>query len=166
MKVATGRRVKAGRSTAAGQCFGLALVNLALTATLARSQPDPVITVRMYNYAQVPDETLARAEVEARRILNAAGVEPVWLACFELRGQSQEGANQDCARPFDGATVVLRILPGSPPGKAAVPDAAFGLALGNSVASIFYQRVRDLAHEFRRYDSDIPVILGNATARE
>ena len=118
MKVATERQGEAGRSARRGCCLALALLMFALTATLARSQPDPVIRVRVYNYAQVPDETLARAEVEARRILNAAGVEPVWLACFELRGQSQERANQDCARPFDGATVVLRILPGSPPGKA------------------------------------------------
>jgi hypothetical protein len=141
------------------------MVVIALAPALGRSQPDLKISVRVYDYAQVPSRTLASAEAEARRILNAAGVDAVWVACYEPRSQSRSAA-QDCAGPYGGTTVVLRILPGAPPAKAVSSEAVFGLAMGNSVASIFYGRITDMARYFRGYDSDISVFLGNAITHE
>jgi hypothetical protein len=167
MKVGLKRQRKAGTLTPARRGFVLALIVIALAPALARSQPDLKITVRVYNYAQLPDGTLASAEAEARRIFNAAGVDPVWLACFELRAHSQSGAtNPDCAGTSDGATVVLRILPGSPPAKAALPDTMFGVAVGSAVASVFYGRIGELTHDFRGSDSEISVFLGIAITHE
>jgi hypothetical protein len=160
-------RTQPGRTAGADLGFGLALVMVVIgvAPTAGRSQPDLKISVRVYNYAQVPSRTLASAEAEARRILNAAGVDALWHACYEPRVPSQSVA-EDCAGPYGGATVVLRILPGPPPAKAVSSEAVFGLAMGNSVASIFYGRITEMAHYFRGYDSDVAVFLGNAITHE
>jgi hypothetical protein len=87
-------RRQTGRTAGADLGFGLALavVAIALGPALGRSQPDLNINVRVYDYAQVPGAMLASAEAEARRILNAAGVDAVWLACYEPRAPSRSVA--------------------------------------------------------------------------
>jgi hypothetical protein len=166
MKPGTKKEGEADGGSGVRRGFGLALAMIALIPAFARSQPDLKFRVRVYDYTPLPPGTLAAAEAEARRIFNATGVDLVWLACFEVGGQSRSGSNQDCAGQFEGTTVVLRILPSSPPAKAAVPDVSFGVAVGSSVASVFYGRITDLTHDFRGDDSEVPVFLGIAITHE
>jgi hypothetical protein len=120
----------------------------------------------VYNYASVPGGTLALAEAEARRILGAAGVDSVWLDCFEPRGQFQSGANQNCAGPLGGATVALRILPGSTKEKDLSRETNWGFATGSDLASVFYGRLTDFSDGFDGCDSETPVILGDVITHE
>jgi hypothetical protein len=166
MKFASRRQGKARSGTWVGRGFGLALIMLALTPALARSQPDLILTVRVYNYAEVPSGTLVAAEAEAQRILKAAGVDAVWLDCLEPPGRLQSGANQDCAGTFGGTTVVLRILPSSAPAQATFSDTVFGFTWGTALASVFYSRVADFVHDLHGYDSEVPVLLGDAITHE
>lgn len=48
---------------------------------LAFAQNSSRITILVYNNAEVPADTLARAEDEAARIFRHAGIETVWLDC-------------------------------------------------------------------------------------
>jgi len=120
----------------------------------------------VYNYAQVPDATLASAEAEARRIFGAAGVESVWLDCVQPRPHLQSGTNQDSAGAEVGATLTPRILPASSPAKAAFRATVFGFADGSVMASVFYGRIADLAHGLDWNKLEIPVILGDAITHE
>lgn len=166
MKVTSGRQGKTVRRTGVGLSFCLALVMFPFTPVFAGSHPDAKITVRVYNYAHVSGGALARAEAEARRILAAAGVDSVWLDCFETRGQFQSGGNQGCGGPWDGATVAVRILPGSTPAKAPFHDTVFGYAVGSTWASVFYGRITDIAEGVYGDHSEIPVIIGDAITHE
>jgi hypothetical protein len=141
---------------------------LASTAPPGSSEkPTLGISLRLYNYAHVPGGALAHAKSEAQRILTAAGVDSLWFDCSLVPPQFQSEANQDCAGPFGGRTLVVRILPGSTPAKAAFPDTAmFGFAEGGTVASVFYGRITDFAVGVDKDDSEIPVILGAAIAHE
>ncbi len=149
-----------------GLSFCLALAMLSTTPVFAGAQSDAKITVRVYNYARVSGGALARAEVEAGRILAAAGVDSVWLDCFEPRGQFQSGVNQGCAGPLGGATVAVRILPGSTKGEVFSRDSDLGFAAGDGLASVFYGRITNFAKGGDGKDSDIPVILGDAITHE
>jgi len=160
---ATRKRIT-DRDTAAVRGLALLSATIALVPALARSQPDLRFSVRVYDYVQLPPGTLQGAEAEARRIFNAAGVDVVWLACLETGDQS--GKNQDCTGPYGWNTVVLRIVSEPPSPKAAASDAAFGVAMGSAMASVFYGRLTELTHDFRDHDSDIPVFLGIAITHE
>jgi hypothetical protein len=149
-----------------GLSFCLALVTVPLTSALARAQTDAKITVRVYNYAQVPGGALARAEAEAQRILSAAGVDSVWLDCWQPPSQFQSSANHDCSGPLSGATVAVRILPGSTKGEVFSRDSDLGFAAGGGLASVFYGRITNFAKGGNGKDSDIPVILGDAITHE
>ena len=166
MRVASRRQGKAARRVGAGLSFCLATISFQFTAAFAGVQPDAKITVRVYNYAQVSDGALARAEAEAGRILAAAGVNSVWLDCFEPRGQFQSGANQDCAGPLRGATVAVRILPGSIKGEVFSRDTDLGFAAGSDFASVFYGRITNFVKGADGREWDIAVILGDAIAHE
>jgi hypothetical protein len=136
------------------------------TSAFAGVQTGAKITVRVYNYAHVPSGALAGAETEARRILAAAGVDSLWLDCSLVPTQFQSEADQDCGGPFGGRILVVRLLPGSTPAKAAFRDTVFGFAEGDSVASIFFRRITDLAQGVDNEDWEIPLILGAAIAHE
>jgi len=166
LKVASSRQGKTGSRAGVGLSFYLAWVTLPLASGFASAQTEAKITVRVYNYAQVPGGALARAEAEAGRILSAAGVDSVWLDCWQPHSQFQSGANHDCPGPLGGATVAVRILPGSAKGEIFSRDSDLGFAAGGSLASVFYGRIANFAKGGDGKDSDIPVILGDAITHE
>ena len=135
-------------------------------AAAGGEKPALSISVRLYNYARVPSGALAQAKAEARRILATADVDSLWLDCSLVPTQFQPAASQDCAGPFGARTLVVRLLPGSTPAKAAFRDTVFGFAEGGSVASVFYKRITDLAQGVDKEDWEIPLILGAAIAHE
>jgi hypothetical protein len=65
------------------------------------------ITVRVYSLAQVPASTLARAEAEAGKIFQQAGIETSWVHCGTDKSIEDQAI---CSEPADPAKPVLRIL--------------------------------------------------------
>jgi len=132
--------------------WALALALLAASSIVAAGKPDPTLRVRVYDYAEVPRGVLGGAEKEAARIFSAAGMDMVWLDCFNPWSQSSLGlepaepaGQAGCDGQVKGATVALQILPRSAPACKTLPDEMFGVATGRDLASVFYGRVQDLA---------------------
>ena len=140
-----------------------------LEAQTTVPRPGLLLIVRVYNYAEASQRTLARAEIEAGRIIGAAGVPTVWLDCPAFPAESRpaaEQADRDCSGLVSGATLILRILPRSTPANAAFRETIFGFADGSVLASVFYGRVEHFARDVDRDATEIPVILGDAMAHE
>jgi len=171
MKTAGRAQKTAARRAWVDTRWALALALLAANSTVAARDPDPTVTVRLYNYARVPSGVLGGALSEATRIFSAAGVDLVWLDCVDPWSQSRLGSastepagKAGCDGQVRGATVVLQILPRSTPVSKASPDAMFGFATGSDLAAVFYGRVQDLAWGAAR--NEIPLILGAVMAHE
>lgn len=60
--------------------IGISLVFLTLSG-LCPAQEQSVITISVQNYADVPPNILAKAEAEARRNFQQAGIQTVWVNC-------------------------------------------------------------------------------------
>ena len=86
-----------------------------------------LVTIRLYNYAGVPEEQLAAARAETARILQEAGLSTQWRAC--RTGSVGEG--DPCTDVLRNAgEFVLRLRLGATSGAAMVPSRA---ALGDSL---------------------------------
>ncbi len=157
MKKAQGKRCRYG--LAVGLLLTVGLVSKAQPApgkTKADDEggPPPRITVQVYNYAQVSNQTLTQAELEAAGIFQAAGVEIAWTNC-KLPEDPQ------CAGYLDPIHLGVRLLPDIP---IALGDSnrTMGLAVGN-LASVSLRRVREEAAAF---EVSVPAVLGPALAHE
>src|SRR5579863_1622250 len=133
-----------------------ALASTMVAASWARAAGESAVTVsvRVYNYAKVSRRVVGSAEREASRIFTAAGIETTWLDCLTSQAQVQSGpataqrftaADLGCDLPVRGAAVSLRILSSSMVPTKDFTDEMFGFATGSDLASVFYQRVIDVA---------------------
>jgi len=59
----------------------LARVGIWSAGSLCQAQSEPRLSVHVYNYAGVPVQTLLRAEQEAARTFQPAGITAAWLDC-------------------------------------------------------------------------------------
>ena len=106
--------------------------------------------MRVYNYAAVPEQRLARAQGHAATVFARAGLEPKWLDCrLSSAVPIKDAACEERLRPTD---VVLRILPQEMAARLGVKYAICGFALpakdlGFCIATIFYQRVDELVSQ-------------------
>lgn len=99
---------------------------LLIAAVTLDAQPLKV-EVLIYNYAGVSAETLARAEREAARIYDRAGIETEWLDCPLT---SEVAARYPaCQLPVSPTRPILRILSRSMAGRIGLTQTAFGSAL-------------------------------------
>jgi len=134
--------------------------------------PDPTVTVRVYNYAEVSGGVLQGGETEATRLFSAAGVSMTWVDCSNTRIPARSGLAQApeaataCFKPVSGADVVLRILSRSTPASRAFHDTMFGFAEGTFVASVFYDRLGQFAQGVYGNQTEVSVILGDVIAHE
>jgi len=112
------------------------------------------IAVQVYNYAQVSNEILVQAELEAAEIYRDAGVEIVWDNC-KLPEDSQ------CAEYLDPTHLGVRLLPEI---AAALSDSnlTMGLAAGD-LASVSLRRVQEEAAAF---EVSIHAVLAPTLAHE
>ena len=115
-----------------------------LTTTLVRAADAVPLSVRIYNYAEVPESVLATAQAEAIRIFLQAGIEVTWLPCA---GSDEEFAKSphkfsDCAQAT--GAVILRIEPKSLDGQA-VSKHSWLAAAQSQRAEVFYDRLRQFA---------------------
>jgi len=172
----------AGRRQAITACRGwmeclcaLALAMLAAGSADAAGESGATVSVRTYNYAKVSTRVMRGAEREAGRVFTAAGIDTMWVDCLasEAGAGSRLGlaepagtANSDCSTRVNGVTVGLRLLSRSTIPSKDFSDEMFGFATGGDLASVFYQRVKDLAWGVDKDGNEIPLILGDVMAHE
>lgn len=106
------------------------------------------ITISVYDYANVPNELLAAAEEDARRIFRQAGVETVWPTCLPKPEEVQAG---DCYT-VDATHLVMKILPRAISPQVRNRKDVLGTALVDEsgvgyYAYVFYDSVRRVAEE-------------------
>ncbi len=148
---------------------GLRILAIGLMALVpAQSSPAadsmPKVTVRVYNYAHIRPNILARAEKDAAWVFREAGVETVWTDCSPVIEELPS-----CTGPLNPATLILRILERPKPSPLGLPQDALGYALpstGNSkatYATVFFEPMVYLAQYTRFSQSEI---LGYAITHE
>ncbi len=125
---------------------------------LAFAQNGSRITILVYNYAQLPVDTLVRAEDEAARVFRHAGIETVWRDC---RADDFVPKRVPCPSPSaasPGLRIQLRFQ--------LLPDAVHRDTMGFStgyLATISLEYAEDLA---RSDMGAVPEILGHIAAHE
>lgn len=138
-----------------------------LALPLGATEPDPTITVFVYNYAGIQPEDLAKTKAEASRVYRHGGVEIEWLDC----PLSPKEADQfpACQLPPGPTRLAVRILSQSMAERMRQARDCFGFALypedGSfaTVANVFAHHAEQIAnrHRVRR-----GVILGHIVAHE
>lgn len=141
-----------------------------------RSKPEaPIIRIRVYNYAEIPDRTLHRARKQASVVLGRAGVETQWLDCLAASGTANDPA---CRKPPGDTDLVLYLLSRSMAEKLKIPKSpeTFGYALQPArkrfgwIAGVFTHRTAELIKEANlRVDVSTvfpSVLLGHLMAHE
>ena len=129
--------------------------------------PSPKITVRVYDYAQVPKWVLTDAKKIAADIFREAGIETSWLDCPV--SPASHPKNPVCLKPLDPTVPVLRILSRSMAERVPGPRDRFGFALLSKkqvfpyVANVFFHRIHDLANGRVTF---WPTLLGHIMAHE
>jgi hypothetical protein len=126
------------------------------------SEPTLGTTLRVYNYARVAPEVLAKAEKEAERVFRKVGVHLEWLHCpFD----NEELKNFPACQQEIGATdLILDILTQFKTENSNLRGTSLGFAhLERSTAHVSLLRVKHLA-QFG-YASE-PEVLGHAIAHE
>ena len=104
-------------------------------------EPNSMITLRVANYARIPDAVLAAAERTAQRVLHETGVDTRWLEC-PLAGASVEPEPRPGPADFF-LTVVSKVMR-----ERRSEQDALGFTLpcpqgrGGCLAYIFYPRSR------------------------
>jgi hypothetical protein len=125
------------------------------------------ITIRLYEYAQVPAPTLQRAEDDVVRIFRPAGVDVTFVECpLTEKLESSYPACQGAASPSD---FVVNIVTTDMTEHLPTSTDGFGFAATcppgevSCVAYIFYERVRQLAPNAKVGPS---VVLGRVLSHE
>jgi hypothetical protein len=156
-----------GLGAFAGLLFTFISLGFAAVPPGSGAEPDFTVTVRVYDYARIGRETLAKGEIETTEILRRAGIELAWIDCtLAASGGKLQPVCQEDLGPTD---ISLRILPRSMSVHSPFRDNTLGFAglsgegEQGTMASIFYFGVQDLARM-----GDVPEhkILGHAIAHE
>jgi hypothetical protein len=160
------RELNATRSRNIAGCQfkrGFFLVGLAVLIRLAHptaafaSETDngPAITVLVFNYREVPVKTLVKAEREAGRILDQAGVHVTWRDC--------PTGNETCSKG-PGRVFILSVMAG--PVQNKVEDRVAGFALiPDHLAVVYYDYLPRITGGQSNL-SDTALILGAVIAHE
>jgi hypothetical protein len=122
----------------------------------------PVITVRVFDYAGIPPDAMARAEREVIRIFSTTGIQAHWLNCRLSPVKAQNPPI--CPGSWHWTDLLLRVIPAA---TADHSNNSLGFSLpspeGGLMAVIFYDRVEELA---KGTVAGTGQILGHAVAHE
>jgi len=144
--------------------LGLGLVLFGPLSVPATTGPGAFVQLRVsvFNSSPISPATIGRAESEAGRVLRDAGVEVIWLDCFQ---DAQPKAPPDlCSGASFPSHLHLRILQASRDLKAATVGVSFSAKDGTGCyADLFYQPIQRLEEVSHASPS---VILGHAMAHE
>jgi hypothetical protein len=137
----------------------LAAVTWQPVGAITASAPSSfTITIHVYNYAAVPDKTLARAKEEAGRIFRNAGLTALWVD-HALRAGDLRYPHYS-TDSWDVTHLVIRLLTQSQEGSS---NNAMGEALSLHIANVFMNRVTEQAAAGELSASRM---LGHAIAHE
>ena len=134
---------------------------LIVAAAWGGSPRREALTVRIFDYAPVPSDTLQQALLVSKAIFSKAGVDTTWLTC-----RPSVDERRTCDPPIQPTEVLLRILSQSAD-KKTLASGALGLVLRNKQTAtalyVFYRRVEHVA---RLAPYDPSVLLGMVLAHE
>src|SRR4030095_4367656 len=121
----------------------VSIIAFAGAKNLPRNELNLQINIRVYNFAGVAPQVLAKWKEEARLVLEKVGIQTHWLDC------AGPAADPGCETEPTKLDFVVRVLPGWAPHGAGIPRSALGLALiaedGGTVASVYFGRVAEIA---------------------
>ena len=120
----------------------------------------PGISVLVYNYAEVPWQSLDRAEREAAWIFHGVGSEVIWTNCNTAITGIPNGVN--CTQEVRPTELIVRILPEITVVSGITRDSTMGFAFGN-LASVSFCRVKA---EAAKFGVGPYAVLGPAIAHE
>lgn len=135
------------------------------TALVLQAESHRSISVLVFDYARVPAEILQPAMRESSRLLESAGVKPVWTECPVVPEQLASHARCGAAIPGP-LTLVVHILPRGASRRQTEPN-AFGFAAPaenggfGTYACIFYDRIEQLGPAINK-----SAIFGHVIAHE
>jgi hypothetical protein len=128
----------------------------------ARAQSsDPVtITIQVFNYAQMPRQTLESGEHEAERVLTLAGARVKWLHCRNVSSLASE-SKALCDYGLSPQTPTLRFITGT--NKRDPRE--YGYTDIPVLSTVYYEKIVERSgYDFN--SADIPVVLGCVIAHE
>lgn len=138
--------------------FAAAVSGVGSTQSFAQN---PQVTVFVYHDAQVPSDTLTRAEQGAAKIFSRAGFDVVWLNCTH----AESSGSAVCDETDRPGHLVLRITSHVAP---STDDAAFGVAFlaadgTGRYGDVFWEKAQDL---HVKWNVNLAGILGSVMAHE
>lgn len=129
-------------------------------------QPQPSLTVRLYNHAGVPGDVMLSATQIARRIYRDLGIETRWASCMMKEGQP---AAPLCATPPDVTHLFVRLGSEADAVKFGAPENTSGYAMPaekgkfGSTTILFYNRISKQAAQS---GVAVEILLGHMIAHE
>jgi hypothetical protein len=157
-------------------CFTLGLILIggagkfcrgAIAESLEIKQQDLRITIQIFNYARIAQDTLTEAEREAMNILGRAGVKIIWVDC--ISSNKVKAWQRPCDGLYDSTNLFLEIEPCSTVKTLRLNETMLGACTASTdggyhtQALVSYGRVEFLAFQ---WDIDRGRILGAAAAHE
>ncbi len=125
------------------------------TSIFAKEESTVSISILVYDYAEVAPGILAGAEREANRILNRAGVRPVWFDCSGKTASVDE--ESICRSGWGYQNIALRLLSRHIPTR--FQDFTFGFSVSPGLASVYYEDAALLTAR-EQLGSGLPLLLG------
>ena len=125
------------------------------------AKPKVSLTVRVFNYAQVPAATISSAERDANNILGAAAVQAVWLDC--LAKSVAVDSKALCDKGWSPDLPSVRLLSGQV--TKQFQDFEFGFAAVPVLVTVSYEHIERRAIRDNS-PSEAGVILGCVLAHE
>ncbi len=133
-------------------CVGSAQADPSSTAKL-----QPKLTVRIFDFAGLPVQTLGGARTAASWIFRQAGIEVEWLDCSAaVRPAAAPGV---CSGYISTGTATIRILPES----TDLPAGKFGVAIRPGLVYVFVDRLQKVTEPT---GFSFPLVLGHVIAHE
>jgi hypothetical protein len=124
---------------------------------------NPVLTISVHDYADVPNTLLTAAEGQAKRIFQHAGLKTVWLNC----GPKVENIQSKDCNMADASHLILKVLPHAVAAQVRDRSDVLGVALLDErgigyFAYTYYDRVLKLSDNRGLGDA----LLGDTFAHE
>jgi len=141
---------------------GSFLAGVIWTAALARAADAVPLSVRIYNYAEVPEPILAAAQTEATRIFLQAGIEVSWLPCASSDEEFTGAPHKFVACAQAVNAIIARIQPKSLDGRDARPRSVLAGA-GQERVEVLYDRLQEFSTD---QDFKPGLVLGHVMAHE
>jgi hypothetical protein len=121
------------------------------------------LRIRVNNYSQASPAIVARAEREAARIFEQAGLALDWLDCPMEHLGGVHVAQNPCLEPLQATEIVLRVL--AEPTQNRFQESVFGFAVVPIFASVHYDCALRTAKRNNEV-SELPIVLGAVIAHE